>query len=292
MQLAKRMAEILATLALAYCAILFFIALFENRFIYFPQIPGRLSGDWSPRGLPAEDVTLETQDGVKLHAWWIPAAHAEFTFLAFHGNAANIANRADVYLFLHALPVNLLAVEYRGYGRSEGAPREAGLYFDAQAAFEYVRREKKVPEGRIISYGQSLGTVIAADLAARQKLGGLVLEAPFPSAKAMAGRFYWFLPGLPVVLRSKFDLVQKLQKVNVPVLVVHCSGDPVIPFAMGEEVYRSARMPKQFFRVNGFCHEEAALVDPLGYRTALLEFLQKVREAGNTPDQTLGRVGQ
>src|ERR1700687_943891 len=153
MPLAKRMAEILATFVLAYCAILFFIVLFENRFIYFPQIPGRLSGDWSPRGLPAEDVTLKTQDGVKLHAWWIPAANAEFTFLAFHGNAANIANRADVYLFLHALPVNLLAVDYRGYGRSEGTPREAGLYFDAQAAFDYVRHEHAIPESRVISSG-------------------------------------------------------------------------------------------------------------------------------------------
>ena len=272
--LAKQMAGIAATLALAYVAILFFTVLFENKLIYFPDVPGRLEGDWSPKGLPIEEVSMETEDGVKLHAWWIPAENAEFTFLAFHGNAANIANRAEVYRFLHALPVNVLAVEYRGYGRSEGTPREVGLYLDAEAAFQFVRREHAIPERRIIAFGQSLGTAVAADLAARHDLGGLVLEAPFASAKAMARRFYWFLPGLGFVLRTKFDTGQKLQSVKAAVLVVHCADDPVIPLAMGEEVYRVARPPKQFFRVDGYCHEEAALVDPGGYRAKLLEFLQ------------------
>lgn len=290
--LAKKMAEILATIVLVYCAILLLIAVFENRLIYFPQIPGRLSGEWSPRGLPVEDVTLETQDGVKLHAWWIPQPGAQFTFIAFHGNAANIANRADVYRFLHALPANVLAVEYRGYGRSEGAPTEAGLYLDAEAAFEFVRRVHHIPEGRVISFGQSLGTAVAVDLAARHKVGALVLEAPFISARAVARRFYWFLPGVGVVLRSKFETGQKLQKVSARVLVVHCADDPVIPFAMGEQVYQQARMPKQFFRVNGYCHEEAALVDPAGYRAQLLELLQKVRDAEAPAGQVLERNSQ
>lgn len=275
--LAKKMAEIAATLALAYFAILFFTILFENKFIYFPNIPGRLEGDWSPQGLPIADVTIETEDAVRLHAWWIIAPGAEFTFIAFHGNAANIANRADLYRFLHALPVNVLAVEYRGYGKSAGMPTEAGLYQDAEAALEYVRREHRVPEGRIVAFGQSLGTAVAADLAAQHKLGGLVLEAPFVSAAALARRFYWVLPGLGMLLRTKFDTGGKLAAVAAPVLVVHCAQDPVIPPSMGEEVYRRARAPKQFYRVDGYCHEEAALVDPGGYRAKLLEFLAKVK---------------
>jgi fermentation-respiration switch protein FrsA (DUF1100 family) len=279
------MAAIVAALALAYFGILFLTVLFENRLIYFPNIPGRLEGDWSPKGLPIEEVTLETEDGVKLNAWWIPAENAEFTFLAFHGNAANIANRAEVYRFLYALPVNVLAVEYRGYGKSEGTPREAGLYLDAEAAFEYVRREHRASARQIISFGQSLGTAVATDLASRRELGGLVLEAPFASARAMARRFYWFLPGLSFVLRTKFDTGRKLQTVTAPVLVVHCVEDPVIPFAMGEEVYRLARPPKQFYRVDGYCHEEAALVDPGGYRAKLLEFLETARKGGRAADR-------
>jgi fermentation-respiration switch protein FrsA (DUF1100 family) len=275
--LAKKMASFGVTLALAYFAILFFTVLFEKKLIYFPNIPGRLEGDWSPEGLPLENITLETADAVKLHAWWIPAENAEFTFLAFHGNAANIANRADVYRFLHALPVNVLAVEYRGYGKSEGTPGELGLYLDAEAAMEYVRREHNIPSRQVIAFGQSLGTAVAADLASRHDLGGLVLEAPFASARTMARRLYWFLPGLSFVLRTKFDTAQKLNDVSAPVLVVHCSQDPVIPLAMGEEVYRLARAPKQFLRVDEFCHEEASLVDPGGYRAKLLELLETVK---------------
>lgn len=276
--LAKKMTSIVATLALAYCAILFFTVLFEKRLIYFPNIPGRLDGDWSPQGLPVQNVTLETEDGVKIHAWWIPAENADFTFLAFHGNAANIANRADAYRFLHVLPVNVLAVEYRGYGKSEGTPGEVGLYLDAEAAMEYVRREHGVPARRVIAFGQSLGTAVAADVASRHDLGGLVLEAPFASARTMARRFYWFLPGLSLMLRSRFETGQKLQNVSAPVLVVHCAEDPVIPFSMGEEVFRLARPPKQFLRVDGYCHEEAALVDPGRYRAKLLELLETARK--------------
>ncbi len=94
----------------------------------------------------------------------------------------------------------------------------------------------------------------------------------------MARRFYWFLPGLGLLLRTKFDTGRKLGAVEAPVLVVHCAQDPVIPFSMGEEVYRRAYAPKQFYRVDGYCHEEAALVDPGGYRAKLLEFLQVVRD--------------
>ena len=276
--LAKKMAAIAATLALAYFAILFLTIIFENKLIFFPDVPGRLDGDWSPKGLPIQEVQIETADAVKLHAWWIPAPGAEFTFLAFHGNAANIANRAEVYRFLAGLPANVLAVEYRGYGRSKGTPNEVGIYLDAEAAFEFVRREHNIPARRMIAFGQSLGTAVAADLASRHDLGGLVLEAPFLSAKAMARRFYWFLPGLSLALRTRFDTGEKLKDVSVPVLVVHCAEDPVIPFVMGEEVYRAARASKQFFRVDGYCHEEAALVDPGGYRAKLLEFLETAKQ--------------
>jgi uncharacterized protein len=276
--LAKKMAAIAATLALAYFAILFLTIIFENKLIFFPDIPGRLDGDWSPKGLAIQEVQIETADAVKLHAWWIPAPGAEFTFLAFHGNAANIANRADVYRFLSGLPANVLAVEYRGYGRSTGTPGEVGLYLDAEAAIEYVRREHNIPELRVIAFGQSLGTAVAADLASRHDLGGLVLEAPFLSARAMARRFYWFLPGLSLVMRTRFDTGAKLKDVSAPVLVVHCAQDPVIPFAMGEEVFRAAHAPKQFFRVDGYCHEEAALVDPGGYRAKLLELMKAAKQ--------------
>lgn len=272
------MLSILATLLVAYLVLLVLLRLFEKQFIFFPNYPGRLDGNWEPAGLPGESVWLQTSDGVKLHAWWIPAPQAEFTFVAFHGNAGNITHRADVYGFLHGLPANVLAVEYRGYGRSEGAPNEKGLYRDAEAAYDFLVRERGIPPKRIVAFGQSLGSAVAADLASVREVGGLVLEAPFASGKAVARRVYPFLPGLGSIMQTKFETGEKLQHVNAPVLVVHCVNDPVLAFPLGEEVFQRAKEPKFLFRVEGYCHEEASLVAPQKYREQLLEFLATIRQ--------------
>ena len=290
-----RIRRLVLTLLLAYAALLLVLVLFEKRLVFFPQIPGRLTGDWSPPDLAHEEVWLTAADGVRLNAWWIPSYATRVstegrlstatgdmpTFLCFHGNAANIAWRADVYRFLRDLPANVLAVEYRGYGRSEGNPSESGIYLDAEAAYNYLVRERGVPPQRILALGQSLGTAVAAELATRQELGGVVLEAPFPSARALASRIYWFLPGLGWVIRSRFATAQNLARANqkfaAPLLVIHCTRDPVIPFAFGKEVYERAPQPKSFLAIEGECHEEATLVDPGGVRKELLRFLEQVR---------------
>lgn len=273
----KSLVGLAAALAVAYLALLLLLRIAENKFIYFPNFPGRLSGDWHPAGLPVEDVSLRTSDGLRLHAWWIAGHGAEFTFVAFHGNAANLANRAEVYGLLRGLPANVLAVEYRGYGRSEGTPDEAGLYRDAEAAYDYLVRQRNIAPGRIIAFGGSLGTAVAMDLASKRAVAGVVLEAPFPSARAVARRLYPLLPGLGLVLRTKFDTVAKLANIRAPVLVIHCSGDPVLPLALGEEVYRLAREPKFFLRVEGECHETASLVAPAKYRAQLLAFISQLK---------------
>ncbi len=267
----------LAALAAGYLAVLLVFRVLERQLIFFPDYPGRQSGDWHPAGLPVEDVWLQARDGVKLHAWWIPAEGSDFTFVAFHGNAGNISHRADVFRFLHALPANLLAVEYRGYGRSEGSPSEAGLYLDAQAAYDYLTLRRGTVPWRIISYGQSLGTAVAVDLAANRKLGGVVLEAPFASARAVARRVYPYLPGLGWIAQSKFETGSKLGKIRAPLLVVHCAQDPVLAFPLGEEVYRLAREPKSFLRIAGTCHEEAFLAAPAEYRARLVALLTSIQ---------------
>ena len=268
--------KLLIPLAIAYCAILLLVWLFGNRLIYFPNYPGRMSGDWQPEGLAVQDAWLRTADGVKLHSWWIPAEGAQFTFIVFHGNAANIANRTDLYHFLHDLPANILAVEYRGYGRSEGRPSENGLYQDAEAAWEYTVHNRGISSNRVIAFGASMGTAVAVDLAAKRDVAGVVLVAPFASSKAVARRVYPFLPGSGSVVRSKFDTAAKLTHVRAPIFIAHCTGDPVLPFALGEEVYRLAHKPKVFLRVEGSCHEEALLMAPATYRAHLLAFLRQI----------------
>jgi fermentation-respiration switch protein FrsA (DUF1100 family) len=176
----------------AYVVLLVLLRLFERRMIFFPDYPGRLEGNWHPRKLDPEDVWITAADGTRLHAWWVPNANAKFTFLAFHGNASNIANRAPTYEFLRDTPANVLALEYRGYGHSEGKPTEAGLYLDAEAAYQYLVNTRRLAPKSIVSFGQSVGTTIAVDLAAHHGVGGVILEAPFPSASRVASNLFGF----------------------------------------------------------------------------------------------------
>jgi len=279
MPAASRALNFLAVLAVAYVIVLVLLRLFESHFIFYPNYPGRLEGDWKPASLPVQDVALLASDGVRLHAWWIPAENAKFTFLAFHGNASNIANRAEIFRFLHQIPANVLALEYRGYGRSEGSPSEAGIYRDADAAYQYVVQSKGVVPETIISFGQSLGTAVAAHLAAKSRVGGVILEAPFPSASSMSRRIFWFLPGVSFVVAGQLQTEKRVQEISAPILIVHCTDDPVVPPDLAEQVYAAANSPKFVLRVKSECHEESSLMAPEQYRAALQSFLAAVSEA-------------
>lgn len=261
------------TIALSYATLLILVRVFESQFVFFPNNPGRLEGDWHPAGLPVHDASFTAPDGVKLYGWWIPAEGAQYTFLAFHGNASNIANRADIYAFLHETPANVLAVEYRGYGHSEGTPSEQGIYRDAQAGYRYLVDALHIPPETIISFGQSLGTAVATHLAAHNRVAALILEAPFPSASAVARRSFPFLPGLSLLVYSQFDTEARVRSLHVPVMIVHCKKDPVLPFAFGERVFAAAPNPKMFVPIDASCHEEASLVARARYRASLAQFL-------------------
>jgi hypothetical protein len=271
--LSDRLLSLLFTILVGYLLVLALIRVFEARLIFFPNYPGRLDGDWHPRALGVQDVWITSSDGIKLHAWWIPNEKAKFTFLAFHGNASNIANRASIYEFLRGTPANVLAVEYRGYGHSEGKPSEAGIYEDADAAYEYLVKTRGIDSKTIVSYGQSLGTAVAMHLAAHQRVGGVVLEAPFPSASRVARKVFWFLPGVSLLTYGQFNTQAWLKDVRAPILIVHCNQDPVIPFRFGREVYDGALPPKTFLQINGYCHEESSIIAETQYHKALQGFL-------------------
>lgn len=132
------------------------LRMFEDRLVFFPDLYA--TGEWNPVsfGVQAEDVFFTTRDGVRLHAWWAPGYLRQSgtaagtspparTILYFHGNAGNLTNRIDNIGFLLHLPANVLAVDYRGYGKSEGRPTEQGLYDDAQAAYDYLVQECGAP---------------------------------------------------------------------------------------------------------------------------------------------------
>src|SRR5205823_6557841 len=136
-----------------------------------------------------------------------------------------------------------------------------------EAAYQYLVSTKGLDPKSILSFGQSLGTAVAAHLAAHRVVGGLILEAPFPSASRVASKIFWFLPGLTLLVHSQFDTQSELKQITAPILVVHCTQDSVLPFQFGLEVYDAARSPKHFLRINGDCHEESSLIAPAQYRS-------------------------
>ena len=243
---------------------------FEKRLIYFPM----RAFDATPQGLGLkhEDVTLRAEDGVRLHAWYLPVEGSRLTLLVCHGNAGNISHRLDRALLLQSrLRVESLLFDYRGYGRSEGSPDEDGTYRDARAAYRWLVARGVGPE-RIVIFGESLGSAVAMQLALEVEARALVLESPFASVPEMARAVYPFLPLWPFV-KTRYDNVGKASRLKMPLLVLHGDRDEVVPFAQGRRVFEAAPEPKRFFAIPGASHNDTYYVGGEAYWRALGEFL-------------------
>jgi pimeloyl-ACP methyl ester carboxylesterase len=220
----------------------------QPQMIFFPMDDlHQTPANW---GLDYEDAVFETEDGVRLHGWFLPKPEAEQVLLFFHGNAGNISHRRESIEIFHRLGLNILIMDYRGYGKSEGKPHEQGFYKDAKAAWRYLTVEKGFEPRNVIIFGRSLGGAVASRLAADVPARGLILESTMSSAKEFAREVFSVLSRL-VVIRYDFNTVQNIQRVHYPVLVLHSPDDEIMPFHLGQKVYQSANQPKQFVRMRG-----------------------------------------
>jgi pimeloyl-ACP methyl ester carboxylesterase len=220
----------------------------QSHMVFFPTT--RLEQNPADWGLVYEDANFNTEDNIQLHGWYIPQQQSERVLLFFHGNAGNISHRRESIEIFHRLGLNVLIIDYRGYGQSEGEPDEQGLYMDASAAWRYLTEQKGFAPEQIIIFGRSLGGVVAARLASEVRARGLILESTMSSARDFARQAFKVLARL-VVIRFDFDTVESLRQVNVPVLVLHSPDDEIMPFNLGEKVFESANQPKQFVRMRG-----------------------------------------
>lgn len=256
---------------LAVALLLFFT---QSRLIHLPGVPGRaLTATPAALDLDFDEVELTTDDGLKLHGWWLPVADARGTLLFCHGNAGNISHRLESLAIFHNLGLNVLIFDYRGYGRSQGSPGEDGLYRDAQAAWDYLLAVRGLEPGRIVIFGRSLGAAVAAHLASRQKPGALILESAFTSAPDMAADLYPWLPARWLT-RLRYATLAYLGSVAAPVLVIHSPHDEIVPFKHGQRLYQAAREPKGFVELRGD-HNNGFLVSGPAYREKLAAFLDR-----------------
>lgn len=256
---------------------------------YWFQPAGPEVGDWEDRRLGQEDVWLESEDGIRLHAWYVPCPAATSIVLLLHGSGGNLAEEVGVLEMLRdVVHASTLIVDYRGYGKSGGTlGAEQDFYRDALAARRWLERRAGVgPEG-IVLIGRSLGSGIAIELGARDGARALVIQSGFPSLRAVAAHHYWWAP-IHRWMRYPFDSRAKIARFHGPVLVSHGTDDDVVPLALARELFEAANPPKELLILPGHTHFTA---EPREYYETLRDFLARA-PGGATVSQDSPRPGQ
>ena len=239
--------------------------------LYHPST--EIRGTPADLGLAYEWVALETADGARLSAWWVPADSARGVLLFCHGNAGNISDRLDSIRIFNRLGLSVFIFDYRGYGRSSGHPSEQGTYRDAEAAWNYLAQVRKKDRQEIVAFGRSLGGSIAAWVSRVYNPRVLILESTFASLREAARDR---LPGIFVkpLVPDQYRTLQYLTMVHSPVLILHSREDEIIPFRHGEALYAAANEPKELVEMHG-SHNQGFLKSQPLYEVALDSFLSK-----------------
>jgi fermentation-respiration switch protein FrsA (DUF1100 family) len=243
--------------ALVYATVAACAWLISDRMIFLPPPP-------SYRDTP-DILKVPTADGERIAAVYLPNPGATYTLLLSHGNAEDLGWVLPSLPPIPVLGFGLFAYDYRGYGLSEGRPSEQHVYADIDAAYDYLTRELRVPAARIILYGRSLGAGAAVDLAARQSVGGLILESPFLAA-------FRVLTRIPLFPFDKFRNVDKIGRVRCPVLVMHGEADEIVPLWHGQRLFERAPGPKMLVVIPGAHHNDFMQVAGARYTAALRDF--------------------
>jgi len=259
----------LVTFGLFYAVALSGIYAFQRDLQYFPT---RRDPPPEATGLDGVDrVALPPPDGETLVLWVSPAKGDRPTLLFLHGNAGEIADRADRFAFYQAQGYGVAFLSYRGYGGSTGAPSEPGLLTDAKAAYDHLRQQGIAPD-RIVLVGESLGTGPAVITAAANPVAAVVLEAPYSAAVDIARRAYPWAP-VGLLMKDQYRSRDHIAAINAPLLILHGQKDGVIPQGFGRRLFAAARDPKTFLSLGPVGHEalfspatwaeEAAFIDRL-----------------------------
>jgi hypothetical protein len=224
---------------------------FQRKLQYLPENKGL-----TPEGVGIVGATVETlttPDGEKIILWYAPAKKGRPTILYFHGNAGEIGDRPLRFNYYHARGFGVAYVSYRGYGGSTGSPTESGLITDATTAYDWLLARGVAPQS-IALLGESLGSGVAVQIAAKTRVGAVALEAPYTSTADIAARFYWWLP-VHVLMKDQYKSIDFIADVKAPLLVMHGDQDILIPLEFGKRLFTAANEPKELEIVQGFGHD-------------------------------------
>jgi uncharacterized protein len=253
----------------------------EPRLVFRSYVSRAASRDGVPGFIRASsgeraDVTrvhVVTADGLRLEALRLDARSASAPWIVFfHGSGHSIYHpgvQAQLAQ-LHALGYGVLAPEYRGFGRNPGTASEAGLYEDAVAAYEYMTGEAGVEPERVVLAGRSLGSAVAVELATRVVSAGLVLFSPIDSVPLVGARLYPWVP-VRYLASNRFDAIDKIGRVKVPLLIVHARGDDWVPIDVARALFARASTSKLMLETTGN-HNGAGFRDVASLQASLEKF--------------------
>ena len=237
-------------------------------------------------GAPAgvQDVYLPVGDGAqaqRIHAWWWPDADPTApTIFYLHGVRWNLTGNLRRIEQLRQFGFSVFAIDYRGFGKSDGdLPSEAMVYEDARAGWAWLAQHQADPARRFI-YGHSLGGAVAIDLAAalaRDEHGkgpqarGLIVESTFTSLADAAAEITWSWLPTSLILSQKFDSIDKIREVDIPVLLVHGAGDRYVPSRFSQKLFDAANQPKKLLLIENGTHNNSMWIGNEAYQHALAE---------------------
>lgn len=189
------------------------------------------------------EIELATPDGAQLVAWRAEAAPGRRTLLYFHGNGGNLAGRAERVRLYRQAGLGLLMPSWRSYSGSTGSPTEVANVADAQLAYDRLVGEG-VPARQVVLYGESLGSGVAVQIAARNPVGGVILDAPYTALVDVAAAAYPWLP-VRLLLLDRYQSLPLIDRVGAPLLILHGVRDRIVPVEMGRALLAAAREPKR-----------------------------------------------
>ena len=218
----------------------------------FPWLPSDI-------GLSFTDVRFEAADGTSLHGWWLPTSAELLGHVLFaHGNGGNISDRVAHLALLTAAGFDVLAFDYRGYGRSGGRPNEAGTYADARAARPVLLEQPGVDPGRVFYLGESLGGGVVTELALAHPPAGVVLTSTFTSIRDVARRHYPLIPNFAVP--DAFPTERRIPLLRAPLLLIHGENDELVPPEQARRLYEAAVQPKDLHILPGVGHNDVVSI--------------------------------
>jgi fermentation-respiration switch protein FrsA (DUF1100 family) len=252
---------------IAYLLVLACLYVFQRQLLYFPDRSRPEHGHFAELGV--REVWLTTKDGLSLLSWYLPPREGRPVILYFHGNGGNIGHRAHPMRRFGDEGYGVLLVGYRGYGGNPGSPSEAGFYADAQAAVDFLEHEG-IGTDRLVLYGESLGSGVAVEMAARRPVGALVLESPYTSIAALAQYHYPYVPA-SLLIWDRFDAVSQIDALKAPVLILIGGRDIIVPPRFSQALYDAAPEPKEVWFAPEGGHEDLERFGSLDRVVAFIE---------------------